>query len=150
MNPIHEQINQWLTALGPVGPWVAALTILIVGWLGCLLIRSILARVLHKTSLDEKMAKHLGTEEAHTELAISRFVFYLLMLFVFVVALGAAKLSAEATQPLRDLLVEILAFLPNLIGAALLTFAAFALAGIVLVGLTLSLGLNHFGLNVQS
>jgi hypothetical protein len=131
INQTREQITQWLTALGPVGPWLAALVILIVGWLGCVLVRSIVARLLKRTKLDEKMAKYLGTEEAHPEIAVSRFVFYLLMLFVFVVALDAAKLSAEATQPLREMLGEILAFLPNLIGAALLTFVAFALAGIV-------------------
>lgn len=131
INQIREGITQWLTALGPVGPWLAALVILIVGWLVCLGIRSILSHLLHKTHLDEKMAKHLGKEEAHTEKGISQFVFYFLLLFVFVIALDAAKLSGEATQPLREMLGEMLAFLPNLIGAALLTFAAFALAGIV-------------------
>lgn len=124
-------MGQWLEALGPAGPWLGALVILVVGWLASLAIRWLVVRLLHKTRLDERMANSLGLEEANTERGIGKFVFYLLMLFVFVVALDAAKFSAEATEPLRELLTEIVAFLPNLIGAGLLTFAAFALASIV-------------------
>jgi len=128
---LPQYVSEWTEALGTLGPWVTAAVILILGWLVAKTVQIILVGILNQTSIDERVARSLGLRDAQTEKAIGKFVYYLILLFVFVAALDAAQLSDEVTKPLRNILDQITAYLPNVLGAGLLAFVTFAIATIV-------------------
>lgn len=131
MREIAQNVSEWMEAVGSLGPWVSAGVILVIGAILAKAVEVILVGILHRTEIDERMARRLGLKDAQTEKAIGRFVFSLLLLFVFVAAMDAAHLSEEVTKPLRNILEQVTAYLPNVLGAALLAFLAFAFATIV-------------------
>ena len=76
----------WLSILGPAGPWILALIIIIVGYVLAKLISNLLKKGLDKANFDDRMAKLLGQDCEGCEKGVSVFVLYLLMLFVVVLA----------------------------------------------------------------
>lgn len=130
-------VNRWLEVLGPLGPWVLALIIIILGYFIAKIIAGVVRKVLGRTSLDDKLANVLGQDTDGCERAIATFVFWLLMLFVVVFALSAAGRS-DVVEPLNVILTKILGFIPNLLAALAILFVAWILATVVknlLVGL---------------
>lgn len=138
MNNVLETVKGWFDLLGPtLGPWVLAIVIIIIGYFVSKLLASIVQKGLSKVSFDDKIAKAIGQSVEGVEKGIGRFVFYLLMLFVVVFALGAAE-ESEAVEPLRNILDQILGFIPRLIAAVVIGFVAWIGATLVkniLVGL---------------
>lgn len=130
-NEIVQSVSVWLEALGSLGPWVSAGVILVIGLILAKAVEVIVVGILNRTEVDERLARTLGLKDTHTEKAIGRFVFYVLLLFVFVAALDAAHLSEEVTKPLRNILDQISAYIPNILGAALLAFVTFAFATVI-------------------
>ncbi len=134
---ITEKIQEWLGILGPAGPWVFALLIIIVGFFLAKLISGLIRKVLGKTNLDERLSKLLGQDSAGAEKGIATFVFYLMMLFIVVFALTQAG-EEEAVAPLQGILTQIFEFIPRLLAAAVIGFVAWIVATLVkniLVGL---------------
>ena len=130
MKNIPEKIQQWFEALGPVGPWLFALAIIIVGYFVAKLISGLVRKVLGKTNLDERLSKLLGKDSAGAEKGIATFLFYLLMLFIVVFALSQAG-QEDAVAPLNEILTQILTFIPRLIAAAVIGFVAWIVATLV-------------------
>ncbi len=128
-----EKVESWITRFGlrDLGPWVSAALILFFGFIACWIIQKIVEGILHHTELDEKVADILGVSNTNTERAFGTFLFWFLMLFVVMAAISAAELGENVTRPLEDMLGIVTAYLPNVLGAALLTFVAFAVATIV-------------------
>lgn len=120
-------IKGWFDVLGPVGPWLLALVLIILGYFVAKLIAGVVRKLLQKTSLDDKLAKLLGQDCDGCEKGVSTFVFYLLMLFVVVFALTQAG-EEEAVAPLQKILNDIFGFIPNLIAAAVIGFVAWIVA----------------------
>lgn len=117
----------WLSILGPAGPWILALIIIIVGYVLAKLISNLLKKGLDKANFDDRMAKLLGQDCEGCEKGVSVFVLYLLMLFVVVFALNVAG-QAKAVEPLQDIIEKIFGFIPNLLAAAVIGFVAWILA----------------------
>jgi hypothetical protein len=122
---------------------VGALLILVVGWLCAMAIAAIVRGALRRTSLDNRLAQwFLGkerAEEAHVEQAAGRVVFYLLLVVVFVAFFQALGLTL-ATEPLNNMLTQVFAFLPRLLGAGVLLLVAWLVASVLrrLVGAGIS------------
>lgn len=131
MNEITQNVSTWVEAMGSQNPWASAIVILIVGLILAKAVEVILVGILHRTEVDEKLARVLGLKDAQTEKAIGSFVFYLLLLFVFLAALDAAHLSEEVARPLRNILNQVSEYLPRVLGAGLLAFLAFAFATVI-------------------
>lgn len=130
MKNIPEKIQQWFEALGPVGPWLFALAIIIVGYFVAKLISGLVRKVLGRTNLDNRLSNLLGKDSSGAEKGIATFLFYLLMLFIVVFALTQAD-QEEAVAPLNEILTQILAFIPRLIAAAVIGFVAWIVATLV-------------------
>ena len=132
-NPRLDDVKDWFDTLGfgEIGPWLSAAMILFFGFIACWIIQKIVEGILNHTELDEKIADMLGVSNANTERAFGAFIFWFLMLFVVMAAISAAELGENVTRPLEDMLGKVTSFLPNILGAALLTFVAFAVATIV-------------------
>src|SRR5665811_832327 len=128
-------VDKFTEAVGVAIPnVVAAAAILVVGWIFAAIVAAVVRRVLHRTSLDDRLAAWaLGEEkaaEANVEKAGGKIAFWLVMLFVFVGVFETLGLSL-ITQPLNEFLNQLFAFAPQLLGAALLIVAAWAVAGLV-------------------
>jgi len=131
MENIVDQLNSWLEVLGPFGPWITAIIILIVGSIVCKIIAKGVELGLRKSKLDDQVSNLFKVENANAAAGIAKLAYYLLLLFVLVVALGATGMGEQVTEPLNELLNGIAGFLPNIIGAAIFGFVAFVIATIV-------------------
>lgn len=113
---------------------VAALAVLILGWFIALVIASIVRKVLHRTTLDNRLAEWIaGEEKARTievESSISKGIFYLLMLFVLVAFFQTLGITL-ITEPLNNLLNKLFQFVPQLLGAAVLILIAWVVARVM-------------------
>jgi hypothetical protein len=120
--------------LNSVPTLVAALAILIIGWLIALVVSALVRRAVHRTTLDDRLASWItGEEEAEAievERWIARGVFWLIMIFVLVAFFQVLGLTL-ITDPLNQLLIQIFQYAPRLIGAGLLLVAAWVLASVL-------------------
>jgi hypothetical protein len=110
---------------------IAALAILIVGWLVALILSAIVRGVLRRTTLDDRLARWVMGEEAaegiKVERQIGRGVYYLIMLFVLIAFFQTLGLTI-ITEPLNRLLVQVFQYAPRLLGAGLLLLIAWIVA----------------------
>jgi hypothetical protein len=110
---------------------IAALAILIVGWLVALIVSAIVRGVLRRTTLDDRLARWIMGEKAaegvEVERQIARGVYYLIMLFVLIAFFQALGLTL-ITEPLNRLLIQVFQYAPRLLGAGLLLFIAWIVA----------------------
>jgi len=120
--------------LNSVPTVVAALAILIIGWLIALVVSAVVRRAVHRTTLDDRLAGWItGEEEAEAievERWIARGVFWLIMIFVLVAFFQVLGLTL-ITDPLNQLLIQIFQYAPRLVGAGLLLVAAWVLASVL-------------------
>jgi hypothetical protein len=113
---------------------VAALAILIVGWLVALIVSAIVRGVLRRTSLDNRLARLIMGEKAaegvEMERQIARGVYYLIMLFVLIAFFQTLGLTL-ITEPLNQLLIQVFQYAPRLLGAGLLLLIAWIVASVL-------------------
>lgn len=113
---------------------VGALSVLILGWFIALVITAIVRSILHRTTLDNRIANWIaGEEKARTievERVISKGVFYLLMLFVLVAFFQTLGITL-ITEPLTNLLNKLFQFVPQLLGATVLIIVAWVVARVM-------------------
>ncbi len=127
---IPRIISEWMEALGPVGPWVFALLIILIGYGVAKLLEKAVRKILSRTSLDDRIASLLGQDADGCERGIAAFLFWLLMLFVIVFALSQAG-QEETVEPLRNVYDQILGFVPRLLAAVAIGFIAWIVATVV-------------------
>lgn len=109
-----------------------AVIILIVGYIIAKLIERAVIAVLERTDVDNRLARAMESDpeaEPSVERAIAKFVFYLIMLFVLIAFFRRLGLDF-ITQPLNQLIASFVAFLPNLIAAAVILGVGYVLARI--------------------
>jgi len=110
---------------------IAALAILIIGWLVALILSAIVRGVLRRTTLDDRLARWIMGEEAargvEVERQIGRGVYYLIMIFVLIAFFQTLGLTI-ITEPLNRLLVQVFQYAPRLLGAGLLLLVAWIVA----------------------
>lgn len=121
---------------------VAAIAILIVGWLFATLASLIVRGLLKRTQIDNRLAAAVfGQAEADSlpvEKWAAQFVYYLILLFVLVAFLNALQLTA-VSEPLNAFLNRIFGYLPQLGGAIAWLVGGWLLATIAKLVLTRSL-----------
>ncbi len=127
---MNEIINQFFSTVGAYLPSVlAALGILIGGWILAIVGSSITRRLIQGTKFDRWLASVLGEDDSRLNISqwVSRAVYYLILLFVLVGVLQALNLGIVA-EPINRLLGQVLAYVPQLVGAAALLLVAWLLA----------------------
>jgi hypothetical protein len=118
---VENILNQILADVTDYAPRIlAALAILVVGWLVARGISAGVKALLRRTNLDDRLAGWLQRDPVkqptETAGAIAKVIFYLLMLFVLVAFFQALGLTL-ITEPMNNLLNKVLLFAPNLLGA---------------------------------
>lgn len=126
-----EQINEFMATMPG---WVAAAITVVIAIIIAFIIRTVITTVVNKTRFGAK-AKTTG---GNLGSALGRAGFWLTLLFFVPPFLGFLNLG-EYAQPIDDLFRNIAAFLPNLIGAALLFGIGYIIAKIAQNAVTTTL-----------
>jgi hypothetical protein len=126
-----EQINEFMATMPG---WVAAAITVVIAVIIAFIIRTVITTVVNKTRFGAK-AKTTG---GNLGSALGRAGFWLTLLFFVPPFLGFLNLG-EYAQPIDDLFRNIAAFLPNLIGAALLFGIGYVVAKIAQNAVTTTL-----------
>ena len=116
-------------------PILKALAILVVGWVVAKAVSMGTKKVLDKTELDNKLAaKITGGKAAGValETGVSRFVYWLIMLFVLMAVLQSLGLTI-VTEPINAFLTKVVGFMPQVLAAAVLAAIAWAVASVLRV-----------------
>ena len=113
---------------------LAAIAVLIIGWIAALAIAAIVRGALRKMGLDRRLSDSVAGEGAAGNLQISdrigKGVFYLIMLFVLVAFFQTLGLTI-VTQPLTAFLTQLFEYAPRLIAAGVLLFLAWIVANVL-------------------
>ena len=118
---------------------LAALLILIVGWIVATIVSALVKGALRRTGLDNRLARSMGGTGIGVERLVGSVVFWLIMLFVLIGFFQALSLPI-VSEPLNRLLGQVLAFLPRLLSAAILALVAWILATVLKRVVTAALG----------
>ncbi len=134
---VATKMTSWMPdwALGLIdklGPLWNILLVLVILWVGKIVAKKIgklVEKALSKTQIDDKLAAKVGYD-ANVSKGIAGFVVALVMLFVLIFALGMAGLDS-VSEPLRNILDDVLGFIPNVLLAGLMTYIVVMIAGII-------------------
>jgi len=132
MSTIWEDFRN---ALGTTIPHIiAAVVILLIGWLIAWVVASAVRGVIKRTGLSQRLAGHVRDEDkdrvATVENGFFKVTFWVIMIFVIVSALEALRLTVVA-GPLGSMLTQIMNYLPRLLGAGILLVVAWLIATLV-------------------
>jgi hypothetical protein len=126
---------------------LAALAVLVVGWLLAFVVAAVVRSLMKRTQLDDRLALWLGDDDTLPHDAferwIPRLVYYLVLLFVLVAFLQTLGL-AIVTEPLNALLSEIFEFAPRIAGAAALLTAAWIIGTVLRLAVSRILQASNF------
>ena len=126
---------------------LAALAVLVVGWLLAFVIAAVVRSIMKRTQLDDRLALWLGDDDTLPHDAferwIPRLVYYLVLLFVLVAFLQTLGL-AIVTEPLNALLSEIFEFAPRVAGAGALLAAAWIIGTVLRLAVSRILQASNF------
>jgi hypothetical protein len=138
--PSTETATDWLGAffqdlLAFLPSLLGAIAILVLGIIVALIVAGLIEGLLNRTNIDNKIANWLtGAQERveppKVEKWISGAVFWLIIIFTVVGVLQQLQLEA-VSEPLNGFLNQILGFLPQLFGAAILLGVAWLIASLV-------------------
>ncbi len=124
MNPMYTSFNGYLG--GPIGSIIGAILIFIIGWLVALGIAALVRNVLSRVNLNQRMSSSTG-KTYDLEGIISKVVFWFIFIIAISGALNQLNLNSIST-PFANMVNQVLAFIPNLIGAIALGLIGWVVA----------------------
>jgi len=125
-------LQQFTQTTGSYIPRIlGALAIFIIGWIIAQILSAVSLKLLHRTSLDNRLYSWISAEEkerpVEIEKSISKGLFYLIMLFVLVASFQTLGITL-ITEPINNLLNALFGYAPQLLGALLLAVVAWVVA----------------------
>lgn len=133
MNYIQNIFDSFSNSVGDFLPnTIGAILILVIGWFIAGFIKRIVSKLIKRTGVDSK----LGTSKITLSNFIGKLFYFLLMIFVFMLALEKLGMTS-VLDPVKNLLNGFTDYIPNIVGAGLVGYIGYMLATIVseLVGL---------------
>lgn len=115
-------------------PILAAIVILLVGWIIALVVAAGVKKLLQKLDTNHKLSSATG-RTPNIENLISKLVFWFIMILAVVGALNVLNISG-VSDPFSNMVGRILAFIPNLLAAVAVGFIGWIVARLVRAGLT--------------
>ena len=115
-------------------PILAAIVILLVGWIIALIVAAGVKKLLQKLNTNHRLSSATG-HTPNIENLISKLVFWFVIILAVVGALNVLNISG-VSDPFSNMVGRILAFIPNLLAAVAVGFIGWIVAGLVKAGLT--------------
>jgi hypothetical protein len=109
---------------------LSAAVLLTVAWLVAKGLRFAVTRLLGATRIDERFGAEVGDDTPPPSQALGETVYWLVFLFFLPAVLGVLGLEG-LLEPVNELLVKLVAFLPNLFAAALILGLGWLLARVI-------------------
>lgn len=132
-----DQLSGWVMEYLP--SVLAALAILVIGWLVALLLAAVMRGIVRRTSSGAALTYWLKGEEQgephEAERWAGKVVFYLAMLFVLIAFFQFLGLTFVA-EPLRGFLNQVFEYAPRLLGAGILLLLAWIVAMVLRMAIT--------------
>ncbi len=142
--------NLWVQLINFIPNLLAAIAILVLGWMFATVVAVGIKRLLKQTDVDNRLGAWLLGQDAQslppTERWIAATFYWVILIFVLVAVLNALQLEA-VSRPLNDFLEQIFRYLPRVGGAALLLGVAWLVATVARMALIH--GLKRFNLDDQ-
>lgn len=135
MDHMFVSFNNYLG--GPLGSIIGAILIFVLGWLVALGIAALVRNVLARVNLNQRMNTSTG-KSYDLEGIISKIVFW----FIFIIAISGALNQLNLTAisaPFANMVNQVLAFIPNLLGAVAVGIIGWVVATIARTALTAAL-----------
>lgn len=107
---------------------LAALVLALLGWMLAMLVRTGLTRLLDRTTIDERLSAEAGMRPISD--SIGHVGYWVVLLLFLPMVLGALGLQG-LLGPVQNLLDQLLAFLPNLVGGLVIGIVGYYVAQIV-------------------
>ncbi len=123
--PFAKMIGQVLTFLPK---FLGAAVVGVVGWIVATIARTVIAKVLSTTSLDEKLSEDADMDPISNTLA--DIIYGLILLVVMTMVLGKLELHG-LFEPLTNMIDKIMSFIPNIILAGVVFFIGYIIAKVV-------------------
>jgi hypothetical protein len=114
-------------------PILAAVAILLIGWILALIIAAGIKKVLEKLETNRRLSGATG-HHSNVENIVSRIVFWVVMIIAIIGALNVLNLTG-VSGPFSNMLQNILVFIPQLIAAIAVGFVGWIIANLVKIGL---------------
>lgn len=131
---ITEPLNSFLKVISEYLPRIlGAVLLFIVAWVVAAVVRIVIRRVLGATKLDKKVGEEIkskGTKTVTVSETLSEIAYWLVFLLFLPAILSALALQG-LLEPVNGMVYKILAFLPNLLVAALIILLGWFLARII-------------------
>jgi len=124
-NPFNVLLSQVLIYLPRV---FAAVLLLVLAWILATVLRAIVSKALAATSWDQKLADEAGTKPMSQ--SIGNVLFWLTILLFVPAILGTLSLEGML-DPVRGMIDEALAMIPNIVAAAAIGFVGWLLAKVL-------------------
>ncbi len=129
MKTLENLLDSLSTQFGNVLPGVlGAILVLILGFFIAGIVRRIVKRLMLKTSVDEKLATKLNTSINIGDF-VAKLAYYLVVIYTLLIALNLLGVES-VLQPLEDMMRKFVGFLPNIVGAGVITFAGYMISSI--------------------
>ena len=114
-------------------PILAAVAILLVGWIIALIVASAVRKVLAKLNTNTRLSGATG-HRSNIENIIARVVFWVVMIIAVIGALNVLNLNS-ISGPFSSMIQQFLLFIPTLLAAVAVGFVGWIVANLVKVGL---------------
>ncbi|WP_151714436.1 mechanosensitive ion channel [Acinetobacter bereziniae] len=114
-------------------PILAAVAILIVGWIIALIVAAGFRKILEKLGTNSKLSSATG-HRSNIESILSRIIFWVVMVIAVIGALNVLNLNS-VSSPFSLMIQQFLLFIPQLLAAVAIGFIGWIVANLVKVGL---------------
>ncbi|AGQ13147.1 hypothetical protein BJAB07104_00778 [Acinetobacter baumannii BJAB07104] len=115
-------------------PILAAIVILLVGWIIALLVAAGVKKLLQKVNTNAKLSSATG-RTPNIEGLISKVVFWFILILAVVAALNVLNISG-VSGPFSNMVNQVLVYIPNIIAAVVVGFIGWVVARLVRAGVT--------------
>ena len=126
---VQLYFENFLAKVGDYLPGVlGALLVLVVGWFIATLLSRLVANLVVKTGLQDRLARQGSRVNLYK--VVKRLVYYILMIVVLLIVLEILGIE-NVLEQVGDMLNKFLGFIPNIIAALIIGFVGYTLATIV-------------------
>jgi len=126
---MEQSITEFIESFGISGVFskiIGGILILIIGLLLAKLIAGLVGKIIKVIGIDNKMKSDFSVSKF-----VKKLVYYLLMIFVFMMALNVFGVGDEVLAPLNDMVSKFTLALPNIITAGIIIYAGYFLSNVI-------------------